>query len=156
MKILQQLWNDERGAIFSMELILIATLVVIGIIVGLATLRDSVVGELGDTAAAVGQVNQSYDIQIGDSSNTTANSELTIVDSNGATPGGTVTVTMGFTTIATPRVLVTSTFENYFYADATEKGDGQDTAGAPPAGIVIAGAGAPGTAGEASIPAVIP
>ena len=53
-------WDDEQGVILSMEMILIATLVVIGLIVGYATLRDAMVQELGDTAAGVARLQQSY------------------------------------------------------------------------------------------------
>ena len=58
--MLMRLWNDEAGFIVSSELILIATLVVIGMIGGLSTVRDQVVGELNDVAGALGDVNQSY------------------------------------------------------------------------------------------------
>ena len=62
MRILQQLWNDELGVVVSAELILVLTILVIGMIVGLTSLRDQVVQELGDVAAAISQVNQSYSI----------------------------------------------------------------------------------------------
>ena len=60
MKTLTQLWNDEAGFIVSSELVLIATIVVIGLIAGLTAVRDAVVGELADVGAAVGDVNQSF------------------------------------------------------------------------------------------------
>lgn len=56
----RQLWLDEAGFIVSSELVLIATIVVIGLIAGLAAVRDAVVGELADVGAAVGEVNQSF------------------------------------------------------------------------------------------------
>jgi Flp pilus assembly pilin Flp len=55
-----RLWSDQNGAIVSSELVLIATILVLGMIVGLAALRDSVVQELGDIAGALGNLNQSY------------------------------------------------------------------------------------------------
>ncbi len=55
-----RLWNDEAGFVVSTELILIATVLVIGMLVGLATLRDQVVQELADVAAAISDVDQSY------------------------------------------------------------------------------------------------
>lgn len=61
--ILHRLWNDEQGATHSIELILIATIIVIGMIVGLATFRNSVVQELGDSAMAIGVVDQSYEYE---------------------------------------------------------------------------------------------
>ena len=60
MKLFVSLWNDEAGFIVSSELILISALVVLGLLVGLATIRDQVVQELGDTADAVSELNQSY------------------------------------------------------------------------------------------------
>jgi len=60
MKVLMQLWRDDLGFIVSAELVLVATILVIGMIVGLATVRDQVVQELGDFGLAIGQVNQSF------------------------------------------------------------------------------------------------
>lgn len=60
MKVLTQLCRDEAGFIVSAELVLIGTILVLGMIVGLATVRDQVVQELGDFALAIGQINQSY------------------------------------------------------------------------------------------------
>jgi len=60
MKLFNQLWNDEFGFVASSELLLIATILVLGMVVGLSAIRDSVVQELGDFAAALGSVNQSY------------------------------------------------------------------------------------------------
>lgn len=59
-QLLNRFWTEEEGAIISSELVLVLTIVVIGMIVGLATLRDAVVGELADLAAAIGSVNQTY------------------------------------------------------------------------------------------------
>lgn len=58
--MLQKLWRDEAGFIISSELILVATILVIGMIVGLASVRDSVVAELADVAEAIGAINQTY------------------------------------------------------------------------------------------------
>ena len=60
MKMFQQLWNDENGFVVSTELVLIATVLVLGMIVGLTTLRDQVIAELADVAAAMSDTNQSY------------------------------------------------------------------------------------------------
>jgi hypothetical protein len=62
MKLLNQLWNDEDGFVVSLELILVGTILGIGLVAGLAGLRDSVSGELADVAYAIGSVNQSYAI----------------------------------------------------------------------------------------------
>ena len=55
-----QLWQDEAGFVISTELIFIATIVVIGMITGLATVRDQVVTELADVADAVSELDQSF------------------------------------------------------------------------------------------------
>lgn len=60
MKTLNQLWRDESGFILSSELVLIATICVIGLIGGMTCLRDSVTAELNDVAGAIGNLNQSY------------------------------------------------------------------------------------------------
>ena len=58
--MLKRLWNEEVGAIVSAEIMLVASILVIGMIVGLKSVRDSVVTELGDVAQALANVNQSY------------------------------------------------------------------------------------------------
>lgn len=60
MMILRKLWNDEDGFILSSELVLAATLLVIGMVVGLQTIREAVVQELADVGSAISKVNQSY------------------------------------------------------------------------------------------------
>lgn len=54
------LWNDEAGFIISIELVLIATICVIGLITGLTAIRDAVVCEISDVAGAIQDMNQSY------------------------------------------------------------------------------------------------
>ena len=58
MKLLRKLWKDEAGFIISAELVLVATMLVIGMIVGLTVLRNQVVQELGDLGAALGMISQ--------------------------------------------------------------------------------------------------
>jgi len=58
--MLNSLLRDESGFIVSAELILVATLLVIGLIVGLSEAHHAVVSELNDVADAIGEVNQSY------------------------------------------------------------------------------------------------
>lgn len=52
--------NDEAGFIISAELVLVATLLVIGMIVGLSEIQHAVVNELNDVGDAIGKLNQSY------------------------------------------------------------------------------------------------
>ena len=61
MRLLRRLWNDEAGFVVSSELVLVATLLVIGLIVGLTSLRNQVVQELADTGAAIGMFAQGYE-----------------------------------------------------------------------------------------------
>jgi hypothetical protein len=56
MKSFRRLWADEAGFIISAELVLVATIVVIGMIVGLASLRNSIVQELIDASQAVAAI----------------------------------------------------------------------------------------------------
>jgi len=58
--MLRKLWNDEAGAIVSAEIMLVATILVIGMVVGLKSVRDSVLTELADVAQAIANVDQSY------------------------------------------------------------------------------------------------
>jgi Flp pilus assembly pilin Flp len=58
--LILNLWNDEAGFIISAELVLIATILVLGMIVGLHEVATAVNMELEDVASAVGSLNQSY------------------------------------------------------------------------------------------------
>jgi len=58
--IAKKLWDDEAGFVISIELILISTIVVIGLIAGLTAVRDAVVSELSDVAGAINEMNQSF------------------------------------------------------------------------------------------------
>ncbi|TWU06070.1 hypothetical protein [Stieleria varia] len=54
------IYNDESGFVISTELVLVGTIAVIGLVTGLAAVRDGVVCELSDTAGSVQDLNQSY------------------------------------------------------------------------------------------------
>ena len=58
--MLKQLLQDEGGFIVSAELVLIATLCVIGLVVGLSEVQHSINAELNDIADAIGALNQSF------------------------------------------------------------------------------------------------
>ncbi|WP_339683578.1 hypothetical protein [Gimesia maris] len=92
MKMFQQFWNDENGFVVSTELVLIATVLVLGMIVGLTTLRDQVIAELADVAAAFSNSNQSYSFSgiTGHSSSTSGsvfNDNLDFCDQDTITAG---------------------------------------------------------------------
>ena len=58
--MLRKLWNDEAGAVLSAELVMVATILVIGMTVGLSAVRNSVVTELADLGQAISEIDQSY------------------------------------------------------------------------------------------------
>jgi hypothetical protein len=60
MKLHRELWADEAGVIISAELVLVATILVIGMIVGMTSLRNQIVEELVDVGQAIGSLSQSY------------------------------------------------------------------------------------------------
>ncbi len=58
--LIKTLWNDENGFIVSAELVLIATILIVGLVVGLAEVSHAVNNELEDVASAFGSMNQSF------------------------------------------------------------------------------------------------
>ncbi|HVJ69502.1 MAG TPA: hypothetical protein VM510_16110 [Caulifigura sp.] len=59
-RIWRSLLRDERGFVITAELILISTVLVLGLVVALNTVKTAIAGELGDVANAIGSLNQSY------------------------------------------------------------------------------------------------
>jgi Flp pilus assembly pilin Flp len=58
--MLSRLLREEGGFIVSAELVLVATLCVIGLVVGLSEVQHAIVTELDDVGNAIGKLNQSY------------------------------------------------------------------------------------------------
>jgi Flp pilus assembly pilin Flp len=83
MQMLSRLWADELGVVVSAELVLVLTILVIGMIVGLTSLRDQVVQELADVGAAVASLNQSYSFSAisGHHSSTAGSEFIDLLDS---------------------------------------------------------------------------
>jgi hypothetical protein len=54
------LLNDEAGFVVSAELVMISTVLVLGLVVGLAEVANGVNQELEDVASAFGSVNQTF------------------------------------------------------------------------------------------------
>lgn len=52
--------KKQRGFVMTSELVLLTTTMVIGMLVGLTTLRDAATSEMEDVAEAIGSLNQSY------------------------------------------------------------------------------------------------
>lgn len=107
--LLVSFWNDEQGFITSIELVFTASIVAIGMIVGLSAYRDGVIEELADNARAVGQVNQSYSVAVA----ATPAAGITVA-------GNVVTVSKTFGTLPNSQVTVTSTFNNFSYTDTAD------------------------------------
>lgn len=59
--LMTNLLNDENGFLVSGELVLIATIAILGLVVGLSEVSFAINNELEDVAAAFGSVNQSYE-----------------------------------------------------------------------------------------------
>ncbi len=57
--MLQHLWHDDCGALIATEWILAATILVLGSITGLTSLRNAVLAPLHDFAAGMGQLRPS-------------------------------------------------------------------------------------------------
>ena len=60
LNLLKALRQDEHGVILSAEIVIVGSLLVIGLITGIACLQKSVNGELQDLAGAIGALDQSY------------------------------------------------------------------------------------------------
>ena len=60
MKIVRKFWADEAGIIVSTEIILVVLLLVLGLLAGMASLRDAVASELGDLGEAINNLDGSY------------------------------------------------------------------------------------------------
>ena len=59
---MRKLFNDEAGFIVSAELVLVLTIAVLGMVVGLTAIRDSIASEMCDLASAFGALDQSFNI----------------------------------------------------------------------------------------------
>ena len=58
--MMKNLWNDEAGFIVSVELILVAVILVIGLVTGLSAVRNAVLEELEELGDAILAINNSY------------------------------------------------------------------------------------------------
>lgn len=58
--LINNLYNDEAGFIVSAELVLVATIGVLGMIVGLSEVAFNVNQELEDVGSAFGSINQTF------------------------------------------------------------------------------------------------
>jgi hypothetical protein len=56
----QAMKKKQGGFVMTSELLLLSTTIVIGLVVGLTTMRDAVTAEMEDVAEAIGSLDQSY------------------------------------------------------------------------------------------------
>lgn len=82
-KVLARMWKEEDG-VLAFEWVLLVSLLVIGIVAGVAGARDAIIDELGDVAEAMLAVDQSYTI---DFPLTTLVHELDATPSSGSDSG---------------------------------------------------------------------
>lgn len=59
MASLSQFWHEDDG-VLTFEWVLLVTVLVVGVLSGLAAARDSLIDELGDVAQALTAIDQSY------------------------------------------------------------------------------------------------
>lgn len=58
----RQLWADQSGVVLSTEVVLLGTVLGAGTLVGMAQLRDTVIGEMSDLSQVLSDLNQSYSL----------------------------------------------------------------------------------------------
>src|SRR3954468_18533248 len=61
-RLMKKLWKDDAGAVISAEYLFFATILIIGIVVGLASVRDALNNELAELANAYLALSQAYTI----------------------------------------------------------------------------------------------
>ena len=59
-RLMFRLWQDDCGALIATEWVFVATILIIGLVVGLKAVESAVEGELIDFANAVSSLNQSF------------------------------------------------------------------------------------------------
>lgn len=58
--LFSKLWNDDAGALLAMEFLFMATILVIGIVVGLVAVRGAINAELTELGNAILALSQGY------------------------------------------------------------------------------------------------
>ena len=80
-----RLWHDESGFVSATELLLMITILGIAMVVGLQTVRDAMIQELGDMAVALDHIDQSYSFTV-NSVTSQYSDPITLQDPAGAPP----------------------------------------------------------------------
>jgi hypothetical protein len=65
-RIAIQLWHDQRGTVSAVSTLLLYTVLGLGAVAGLATLRNQLVQECGDLAGALDHLDQSWTVTLPD------------------------------------------------------------------------------------------
>ena len=84
MRRWHRFWRDERGELGVVGVVLMYAVLVLGVIAGLTVLRNAIVQEFGDLAAALRHVDQSYSFVVGGTTHQYVDTETTSLD----TPAG--------------------------------------------------------------------
>lgn len=84
----KRLRTDESGAVNAASYLLLATIVGIGMIVGLVVVRNQIVQELGDIAVALESLDQSYSFTIGTQTVRFRDKPTDLRDPRGREPAG--------------------------------------------------------------------
>jgi Flp pilus assembly pilin Flp len=61
-KMMQRLWQDDQGALIAAEYLFVATILVIGTVVGLAGLREAINTELTELGNAILSISQGFTV----------------------------------------------------------------------------------------------
>jgi len=88
LHVLRKLWRDDDGFIISTELILIATILLMGLVVGLTEIASEVNEELGDVAASIGVLDQSFSFNGISGHHGAVNGSSRLDDNDGEIPDG--------------------------------------------------------------------
>ncbi len=95
-RVLVSFLRQDSGAFHSVELVLIGTIACIGLVVGLAEYRNSVVQEYGDVSGAIAHLDQSFSFTLtassGGGASTSSYSDTMVYSSSNANG---ITVTTG-------------------------------------------------------------
>lgn len=93
MKVLAaKLWNDDSGALIATEYLFVVTILIIGTVVGLTSLREAINTELAEVANALLALSQGYTISGSSGSNAqvdgsqTIDTPSTVIDPVGTPP----------------------------------------------------------------------
>ncbi|MFK7777713.1 MAG: hypothetical protein QM501_06275 [Gimesia sp.] len=87
MQIARKFWNDQGGSVSAFSTVLMITILVIGIIPGVATLRDHIVQNFGDLAVALESIDQSYSFSVNGVTSEYVDS-ISVTDVSGDAPAG--------------------------------------------------------------------